>query len=247
MKEGYEKIYHTIEKEQWWFKTRRKYIVDYLQTFPKDIKILDIGCSSGILLNELKAEGFRESNLYGVDISKVAVENCRANGLPNCFEMDAQNIQLQEASFDVLIASDCLEHLEDDEKALLNWKKHLKQGGTLIVFVPAFMSLWSRHDEANMHFRRYSLPELKKKVQKADFDIQKESYWNMLLFFPTYIFRTISRNITKGTKSTTGDLLMPLKPINLLLILIVSVENLLLRKINLPVGVSAFCIAKTKK
>src|SRR5690606_25684581 len=101
------------------------------------INILDIGCSSGILLRELKAQGFHVNKLYGIDISEEAIKNCRAGGIPNAFVMDAQAIDLQD-KFDVIIASDCLEHLADDRKAINNWNWLLKPGGQLWVFVPAF-------------------------------------------------------------------------------------------------------------
>jgi predicted SAM-dependent methyltransferase len=73
--------------------------------------------------------------------------------------MDAQNITLDE-KFDVIIASDCLEHLKEDEKALKNWYELLNKNGVAFIFVPAFMSLWSYHDEYNMHYRRYTNSEL---------------------------------------------------------------------------------------
>ena len=117
MEKDFEKKYHDVEIDHWWFKSRRKYLLDLLKDAPKDSKILDIGCSSGIFLNDLENLGFKPENLFGIDISEVAIENCKANGLQHCFVMDAQNITLTE-TFDIIIASDCLEHLEDDKKAL---------------------------------------------------------------------------------------------------------------------------------
>jgi len=163
MEKDFEKKYHDVEINHWWFKSRRKYLIDLLKDAPKDSKILDIGCSSGIFLKDLEKLGFKTENLYGIDISEKAIQNCKANGIQHCFVMDAQNITIQE-SFDIIVASDCLEHLEDDKKALKNWKSLLKIGGEMYVFVPAFMSLWSYHDEINMHHRRYTNGELKSKI-----------------------------------------------------------------------------------
>ena len=59
MKKDYEQTYHGVEKEHYWFKSRRKYIISLLEKQPNDISILDVGCSSGILLSELIESGFK--------------------------------------------------------------------------------------------------------------------------------------------------------------------------------------------
>lgn len=219
--------------------------MDLVKDFPKESKILDIGCSSGILLNDLIAVGFKKENLYGIDISEPAIVNCHANGLNNCYVMDAQNITIPQ-KFDILIASDCLEHLEDDKKALHNWNELLNDNGYLFVFVPAFMSLWSHHDVVNMHHRRYKRAELKTKLLNEGFNIKKSSYWNFSLFSPVYLFRMIGKLGKKESGNSDGDLKMPNALVNRLLSSLVTVENKLLKVLNFPVGVSTFCIARKK-
>jgi len=243
MKENFEKKYHDLERDHWWFRSRRKYILDLLRDFPRDSRILDIGSSSGLLMMDLIDMGFEKENIYGIDISETAIENCKLNGLDNCFVMDAQNITIPE-KFDVLIASDCLEHLEDDKKALHNWNDLLKDNGYLLVFVPAFMSLWSNHDVVNMHFHRYTKKELKDKILQEKFEIKKASYWNFSLFTPVYLFRMINKSRKQDPSDSDGDLKMPGGFINSILTGLVTIENKLLRIFNFPVGVSTFCIAK---
>ncbi|WP_339889632.1 class I SAM-dependent methyltransferase [uncultured Flavobacterium sp.] len=242
MEENFEKKYHDVETKHWWFKSRRKYLIDLLKTAPKDSKILDIGCSSGVFLMDLEKIGFNSNNLFGIDISEKAILNSKKNGLKNTFVMDAQNIILTE-KFDVIIASDCLEHLENDEKALKNWKNLLKTNGKMYVFVPAFMSLWSYHDEVNMHFRRYTKNELKTKIVNENLEIIKASYWNFFLFVPVYVFRKISV-LTNQKKSGVSDISVGNSFINNLLLQLIVFENKLLKRINFPFGVSTFCIAK---
>ena len=65
-------------------------ILQILKSSPRDSKILDIGCSSGVLLNDLIEIGFKKENLYGIDISEKAIYNCKQNGIKNSFVMDAQ-------------------------------------------------------------------------------------------------------------------------------------------------------------
>ena len=69
MEKDFEKKYHDVETDHWWFKSRRKYLLDLLKNAPKDSKVLDIGCSSGVFLKDLEKLGFALENLYGVDIS----------------------------------------------------------------------------------------------------------------------------------------------------------------------------------
>lgn len=241
MKQEYETIYHDVEQTHFWFKARRNYIINLLKDYPKEINILDIGCSSGILLRELAASGFDQNNLYGIDISEKAISNCKRNGLQNTFVMDAQKITL-EKQFDVIIASDCLEHLQDDLKALENWHSLLKEDGVLFVFVPAFMALWSAHDEANMHFRRYVKSELINKLIASGFNIENAGYWNFFLFFPAALMRYLEKLKRSSAESNTGNLEKP-SAFNNVLYTILGFENKLLRHINFPFGVSTFCIA----
>lgn len=244
MEANFEKKYHDVETNHWWFKSRRKYLIDLLKNAPKDSKILDIGCSSGVFLKDLENIGFDSNNLFGIDISEKAILNSKKNGLTNTFVMDAQNITLDER-FDIIVASDCLEHLENDIKALNNWKNLLKSNGKLYVFVPAFMSLWSYHDEINMHFRRYTKNELRTKIENENFEIIKASYWNFFLFVPVYVFRKISSLFNKN-KSGESDIQIGNLIINKLLLKLIIFENKLLKYINFPFGVSTFCIAKKR-
>lgn len=92
MEIDFEKKYHEVEIENWWFISRRRYLLDLLQNVSKDSKILDIGCSSGIFLKDLELLGFKTEHLFGVDISENAIANCKANGIQNAFVLDAQTL-----------------------------------------------------------------------------------------------------------------------------------------------------------
>lgn len=243
MEEKFEKKYHEIEKSHFWFKSRRRYIRNILNRHPKDASVLDIGCSSGILLDELQRDGFKNDNLFGVDISEIAIQNCKSNGISNAYVMDAQHITLQN-KFDVIIASDCLEHIQNDEDALQNWSNLLKPDGTILVFVPAFMGLWSHHDKVNMHFRRYTLNELKLKLSASKMVVQKGSYWNFFLFIPVFLVRKIEK-ILPSRKNDSGDL-KNVPALNIVLYTLINFENWMLRFTNFPFGISTFCIAKRR-
>ena len=246
MEKDYEKQYHDVETDHWWFKSRRDYLLDLIKDAPKESKILDIGCSSGIFLKDVERLGFAVNNLYGIDISEQAIKNSKANGIPNSYVMDGQNITLSE-KFDIIIASDCLEHLQNDNIAIANWKSLLKTGGSMYVFVPAFMSLWSYHDEVNMHYRRYTKAELKTRFANQNLKVVKSGYWNFFLFIPVFLFRKVSARLKKN-KSAVNDIAISKSFINTAMLNLLLLENKMLRLFSFPFGISTFCIAqKTEK
>lgn len=245
MQKAYEEQYHDIEVDHFWFKARRNFILQLLKNTDKHSSILDIGCSSGILLNDLADKGFDSTNLYGLDISQEAIKNCKKNGIENAYVMDGHYPKF-DRQFDIIIASDNLEHLKDDELALQNWYKALKPGGRLYVFVPAYMFLWSQHDEVNMHYRRYTVNELATKISAAGFSVDRKSYWNVMLFFPLYLKRKIS-NLRKQDKENAHGDIDSIPTFNSVLYALLKLENVVLKSIKAPLGVSTFCIASKPK
>ena len=168
----------------------------------RSIKILDIGCSSGIFLEELLQMGFNVDHLFGIDISEEGIAKAKARGLKHVFVMDGAKIDFPEESFDLLISSDSLEHIETEQAALSCWTTLLKPKGRLIIFVPAFMFLWSAHDVVNQHFRRYTRKELTAKIQQFPYQIEQSGYWNFSLFFPIAIVRWLKKSSIKGGASS---------------------------------------------
>ena len=239
MQPQYELQYHDVEANHWWFRSRRAYILQLLKHVPRDYSILDIGCSSGIMLLDLADAGFNKENLFGIDISSQAIANAHKNGLPQTYVMDAQEVSF-DRKFDIIIASDCLEHLEFDEKALLKWKDLLTERGLIYVFVPAFQSLWSNHDVVNMHHRRYTTALLVKKAREAGFKILKAGHWNVFLFPPVWVYR----RLMGLKKDGRGDIAQPGVSANRLLLNIMKAEHQFLRIFKFPFGVSTYFIAK---
>ncbi len=240
---NYELKYHKLEEKNWWFISRRSLITQLIKKngIHKSDKILEVGCAGGPLIKILAAEGY--SNITGIDLSENAIELCKKRGIENAMVMDAAKTLFKDNEFDLLIASDILEHIEDDHSALAEWKRILKPNGILIVFVPAFSFLWSNHDVINHHFRRYSKGMLKGDIEKANLTINTLSFWNFSLFLPVCLLRLI-QNKQKNTV-VTNDHLYELNPfINKMLIYLLKVENFLLRFIRFPFGVSVFAVCK---
>ena len=161
--------------------------------------------------------------------------------------MNGEKLDFEDSTFDIVIASDCLEHIDDDQKALKEWYRVLKKQGKLIIFVPAFMSIWSEMDHLSEHFRRYGRNELKLKLQSSRFIINRISFWNCMLFIPIFLFRFLYPILQTKMKMKYSLGQLPNPFINRLLFSILKIENKILMKINLPVGVSLFSICEKRE
>jgi len=244
MDKSYESKYHKLEENHWWFMARRDIILKLIKqlNLKKNSKILEIGCSGGPLIKNLKENQFTE--VHGIDISKKAINICKQGGLKNVKVMNGSNMQFQDNEFDLIIASDILEHIKDDISALSEWRRILKPCGRLIIFVPAFNFLWSNHDEINHHYRRYSKSQLKKRLKKAGYHIEYISYWNFSLFFPTALVRTFQNIFRRNTEQKKDQLYKANTFINKIITLLLKCENWLLKLLKFPVGVSVFAVCK---
>jgi SAM-dependent methyltransferase len=244
MKVDFEKKYHFLEEKHWWFVSRRAIILALVKKYyhnRKRTKILEIGCSGGPLLNILVSHGY--SRICGIDISKKAVQLCKARGFKDVFLMDGAKPLFDSEEFDLIIASDVLEHIHDDEKAVREWKRVLKKEGGIICFVPALKALWSKHDEDNEHWRRYTKKDLEDVFKKNDFKIIRSSFWNIALFLPTLFYRFLTTSLLKG--SSTVQLKKSNYALNYFLSKLLSIENFFLKiGANYPIGISVFVIAK---
>jgi len=246
MHKQFEATYHELEERHWWFLGRRALIrrLVRIAAANHDASILEIGCSGGPLLLQLRRDGYKY--LTGIDTSNKSIEVCHERGVPNTFVMDAQSIEYPAESFDVIIASDVLEHIKDAPGALREWRRTLKPGGILLVFVPAFMFLWSNHDVVNLHQHRYSAFELRRALIDALFVVKRISYWNFLMFLPAATIRTLKNKlISSNATSSQGDLKLTSSFLNTILAGLLAIENrLILFGMNPPFGISVWAIAR---
>jgi len=247
MDSQYEIVYHQLEEQHWWFKGRRDMTFRLVQqlNLPPEAAILEVGCSGGPLLLALRAVGFQQ--LTGIDISEKGIALAKTRGLTNVSVMDGARLDFPDQSFDLLIASDVLEHIQDEQQALREWSRVLRPGGCAIIFVPAYQQLWSQHDVANHHFRRYTKATLRHALIQQNLQVNRLSYWNLSLFFPTYFVR-ISQRLIRGQRplssTGTGDLHYLPRFLNHFLVRLLQSENALLGRLNFPVGVSVFALAQ---
>jgi SAM-dependent methyltransferase len=165
-----------LEDRHWWYRERRTLLARSLAGLtPGDA--LDVGAAGGGNTRVLRAHGWRAAALeYGPEGAEV----CAERGLP-VLRGDATRLPLAPGSLDLVVAFDVLEHLEDDKAAAAGVFEALRPGGTFLVAVPCDMRLWSEHDVAVGHVRRYSRPELVDLLQGAGFEIRDVRSWMVLL------------------------------------------------------------------
>ncbi|MEK7481295.1 MAG: class I SAM-dependent methyltransferase [Patescibacteria group bacterium] len=245
MKTQYEQTYHEMEERYWWFRGRRDFIMRLMRAVSPDAAVLEVGCSGGVLLHDLRARGFTQ--LVGIDISPQAVQCCRTRGLDGVQQADARALPFPDETFDIVVASDILEHLPDADSAVAEWRRVLKPGGQLIVFVPAYQWLWSRHDEMNNHVKRYSYRELVGCLHRNQLAILRSGFWNSVLVAPIACVRLFQKMMPARFRSraTSGDLTAIPAWLNAALTALLVWENkLLMRGWTSRAGVSVFAIGR---
>lgn len=163
-------------------------------------KILDIGCGEGNLLENLGSE---YNELYGMDISTIALDNISPVVKDNItfFIGDlSKKDSLTSMKFDVIICSEVLEHIENDAAAIENLNELLNSSGHLIITVPYKNKYWTKHDEFSGHFRRYEFDEIINKLKKNGFSIIEGFSWGWPLFniYHHVLLKNINSNIIYG-------------------------------------------------
>src|SRR3989344_1354262 len=244
MDTSFYKTYFKIEKEHWLMKVRRGIIQDnlskYIQKKPKDVKLLDFGCGSGLFVDELGKDGF---DAYGLDNSEEAIKFGQSKGIKNIGVIGSQKISFPDNTFDAVLSLDVLEHLENESWALREIERVLKSGGIAIITVPAYHFLWGVQDDVSHHFRRYTKGWLLREIKKStSLEIIRSSYYNTFLFPPIAAVRLLSRLFKWKGRESDYDLNSPF--LNKILFFIFNTERKLLKKINYPFGVSILAVLK---
>ncbi len=230
-----------LEISHWWFIGRRRLLKFLLSTvkIPKEARLIDIGCGVGSNLGLLQSLGFK---LIGVDseIYSLAYAKRRFPTIP-LINGNLLKLPFKTNSIDLVIATDILEHLEEDTLGLREIYRVLKWKGEVLFTVPAFNFLWGIQDVVGMHKKRYSRSELIEKIEQQGFKILKTSYFNFLLFFPILFTRRLV-HLLGLTIESENQINLPI--INIFLTKLFSIEAHILRYFTFPFGVSIFCIAQ---
>jgi SAM-dependent methyltransferase len=233
-----------------WVSSRNRLFktIVYAQMVPTGkTKFLEIGCGTGNFIQQI----VENENLIitGSEIYLKGLVYAKKN-LPNVdfIQFDVTQGGIGE-EFDLIVAFDVIEHIENDVAAISNINKMLHKGGRVIITVPQHMFLWSKLDEIVKHKRRYSRRDLVTKLQENDFDI---SYATSFLFvlFPLML---ISRIFDKDKEQSQSDEVALEKRVkfpnvlNWIFDLFMRIDEALIRLgISLPFGGTLVVIARKR-
>lgn len=239
------RILYQVEESHWWHRGRRRIIESFVKEICKNFKgrrprILDVGCGTGGNLKLLSQFGDAE----GVDVSTDALEFCRQRGLKNVRLGAAEELPFEDGTFDLVTALDVVEHIDDDVAGLREFRRVLKPDGRILLFVPTFMFLWGVQDDVSHHRRRYRLPELRKAVEQAGFEVERTTYANITFFLPILLGRKLMKLTGLRTESENN---INVSALNGVFGRIFGAESFALRHLNFPFGVSGLCVARVRR
>ena len=215
--------------EQFWFKSKKDLINILLNKIGrKNLKILNIGAGTGADLEIMNRFG----NIYIIDVNKKALDLIPSNLYSEKKVCDATVLPYQNDFFDIVCSFDVFEHIKNDKKAVLEAHRVLKKRGLLLLTVPAFNFLFSAHDKALLHYRRYSKKKLYELLRM--FKNEYLSYWNSILFIPLSILRILKKRAKPKTDYFNLPSLLEKTFLSFL-----RIENNLIKKdYRLPFGLS---------
>lgn len=237
-------IMYDVEDRHWWYVGLRDIVFSAVSRFRSgnpDISLLDAGCGTGGILarcDDLRACGF--------DISAESLAFCRKRGCDRIAQASIRDIPFKNQCFDAVVSLDvlCCLDLEDNQGAFAEIYRVLKPGGVLILNLPAYQWLYSRHDRVVGSMHRYTAGELRRELEKVGFGISKLTYRNMFLFPAIAVKRLMDRGLPENPETEESDIKEVPKALNALLSSALLFENILLSNISFPFGLSVFCVAR---
>ncbi len=229
----------------WWWRARREILAEtikrYAPTLPRaDMRVAEVGCGTGGNLPMLAQFG----EVLGAEHEPEALVQLRQQYGDTYRVMQHSVPAPLPGPFSILGMFDVLEHIEDDAGAMEWVSRQLAPGGIAVITVPAFPFLWSEHDEAVHHFRRYTTDALLRLVPPS-LEILHTTYFNSLLFAPIAAVRVAMKLLPKrpaGQAQTHGT--QTPEPFNSLFYQLFRLERHLVPAHRCPVGVSVLCVLR---
>lgn len=226
----------------WWYVARRQILIDLIRRDvrpPTDSHILEIGCGTGHNLLALRQFG----HVDGLEIDPAArALAAKRLGQPIADAPLPELGGIATGAYDLIAALDVIEHVTDDVAAIAAIASRLKPGGKLLMTVPAHQWMWSAHDVANHHQRRYSKAGLRRLIEGSPLRIDKLGFFNSLLF-PLAVGARMAGKLTRNPDS---DDKLPAAPVNAIFRSIFALERYAVGRVPLPPGLSLFAIASLR-
>lgn len=196
------------EQTYWWHVGRLRIIETYLKRATKNkrgVRILNVGSGTGGTIGTLEKFG----QVDNVDISETAIAFAKQKGYKRITKIDGLKLPFKDQSYDIVVAFDVLEHIEDQDAALKEWRRVIKDTGSIILTVPAYQWLWSGHDESLHHKRRYTKKSLQRAARQSNLKEERLSY-AIVFSLPMIIgFRFMRKLARRSTDSESSYVNIP--------------------------------------
>jgi 2-polyprenyl-3-methyl-5-hydroxy-6-metoxy-1,4-benzoquinol methylase len=204
------------ERTHWWIRTRFRYLERSFRHLSETVSVLEVGCGTAQNLRYLREHPIlsrQVTRLIGLEpgLDEDVVRDGWMNAEDGIYRSE-ENLQ---GPFDVLVAMDVIEHVDEDLEATRKWLRLVKPGGSVFITVPAFGWLWSRHDTVLGHKRRYTKASLRRLARSAGLEIHCLKYAFSFLVLPAYVMRKLLPE--KRDDEPKTDLVLPHPILNTLL------------------------------
>ena len=238
MQAAYAQRYRTLWEHHWWWRSREAHVLATIGRLARSSRVgrvLDIGCGDGLFFGALarfgEVDGLEPDEALLGDPrwrSRIAIGRLGEGFRPG-------------RTYDLVLMLDVLEHIEDDRAALESAYALTRPGGVLLLTVPALSWLWSRHDEANAHHRRYRPSGLREVLDGSGFAVESVRYFFAWTVVPMLLRRWLA---PAGRGRADYDVAIPAPPINRALTAYSRAEHAVGRLFPWPIGSSLLAVAR---
>ena len=238
MDPAYTAVHIEEDRRHWYFRGRLAVLVAALERAlpPAPRRLVELGCGTGNVLQALGRFGEAVGVEMDPQLREVGVAaglDIRAGALPD-------DLPVLEEWADAVLLLDVIEHLDDDLGSVRAARRLARPGGLVVVTVPAYGWLWSAHDVALGHRRRYTARQLRSVLSAAGLRVERLGYFNTILF-PAIAGVRLAKRLAGGGGH---DLQRPSAAINEALTRLFALERHVVLRPGLPFGSSILAIAR---
>lgn len=232
MDPGYAAAYRELYERHWWWRAREAFLLERLRAAADGgigRRILDVGCGDALFFEELAAFG----TVRGVEPDADVLSEGPWRTAIHAGTLETYSA---EGPFDWILMLDVLEHIETPRATLARARELATDGASLFLTVPAFESLWTRHDDLNHHFTRYDRSSLAAVLSDTGWEMAESEYFFHWLA-PLKLLVRLKESLVKGDPEVES---VPPRPLNALALVASTFERRLLSWLPIPFGTSLY-------